>query len=474
MIELRRLRVQNAVFLSIAFVALLYALFPGRFDSDSWWMYTQSQDINAINDANSPLLAFFMSMTREFVAGPAILFTVQLTLWFVGLWLVSDTLIAAGCPLAGALSAIGCLTPLTAFIFLDVNKDTGMAAVGLVLLGLLTRTALLGAWRPTLYGFIGLAALALGFLGMRHNAFIALAPLVLAFVFLQWPSLQRTWGRGLAIGCSILLALVSADHVVKYQLIGAHRAWGVRQLVMFDVAGVTRFSGEDASSGLFGPDFQAQAARCYTPKWHDPFEWGDCRQDGATLAKLVQTGRGRRTLSQAWRRAVLGHPVSYLRHRLAYFNQLTRFSCADCATPMTTGAIWARPWEPQPSRITSSEVVIERLAMGLYNSNLARGCLWLAALTICATCSLLLLKRSQDRALPILTLGIAASGVAHALALLAIGMAAPSRYLHWTIMLGVLAIAMTSAAVSRHRRALARQETAEVVASAKVLARRTR
>lgn len=448
--DVLRLRRQNGLFLLLAFAALVYILFPGHFDSDSGWMYQQSRDVHTINDANSPLLTFLMSMTREFAPGPAILFTAQLAGWMFGLWLVSDALIGAGHVWTGPLCVLALLFPLTSYIFIDVNKDTGMAALGLVLVGLLVRTALRPR-RATIYGDLGLAALAVAFLGMRINAFIALAPLVLVFALNRWPALRRFWGRGLLLAAVIAGALISADHAVKYDAIGASRFWGVRQLAMFDIAGVTRYSGEDASSGLFGPDFRADAFRCYTPRWHDPFEWGACKADGARMASLSQTPAGRRAIYRAWFKAIAGHPVSYAHHRLAYFNQFMRIACTGCATPMTTGAIWPRPWEAQPTRITSAEVVLDRLATRVETSDLARGWLWMAALLACGAWSAAILRRNADPTLPLLALGLSASGFAYALAFLAIGVAYSSRYLHWTMMLGILAIAVTCAATADHR-----------------------
>jgi hypothetical protein len=456
----RRVRLQNAAAALLAFAVLCFALFPGHFDSDSAFMYGQSRDILAVSDANSPLLTFLMSATREFAPGPAILFTAQLGLWVFGLWLVTDALICAGHELVGPAVTLVCLTPLTAFIFLDVNKDTAMAAVGLVLIGWLTRLAFFG-WRPTPFSWLCLGGLAVAFLSMRHNAFIALAPLVLTFVLLQWPDLQRSWGRGLLLSCAILLALMSTDHAFKYQVMGAQRSWGVRQLVMFDIAGITRYSGQDASSGLFGHDFRPDAVRCYSPKWHDPFEWGDCRDDGATLAGLVRTKAGREVMYRAWLKAVAGHPVSYLRHRVAHFRQLMQFACADCSTPMTTGAIWPRPWEPQPVRTSTSAILFEQFYKAVQRSVVARGWLWALASLACGGASILLLRRTQDRVLPLLILGVAGSALAYATAFLVIGIAYPSRYLHWTIMLGVIASGMTAGAVWKHRRALLRRSADE-------------
>lgn len=448
--DLLRARLQNAALLGLAFMVLTYALFPGKFDADSAWMYAQAYDLHVVSDAHSPLLTFAMAVSRDITEGPALLFVLQLAGWIFGLWLFSDTLIAAGYPSAGMLSVLGCLTPLVSYIFLDVNKDTGMAALGTLLVGRLTRIALLG-WRPTLYSYLGLGLLAVAFLGLRHNALFALAPLVLVFV-VHWPKMRRGWRSALLVASAMLLVLTAADHWVKYHALAAQRAWGVRALVMFDLAGITSYSGQDASSGLFGANFHARAAACYTPKWHDPFEWGPCRDYGATLAQLAQTDGGRLRMYKAWADAVVGHPFSYLRHRLAYYNQLMQFACRDCETPMTTGAIWSRPWEPPPRRLTSLEVLLDAVANGFYRSPLGRGWVWMLVLIACNATLALLLRRTRERPLPLLGLGIGASAQLYALALFAIGIAYPSRYLHWTVMLGILTLTLTGAAMLQYLR----------------------
>jgi hypothetical protein len=414
-------------------------------------MYQQSQDVRNINDAHSPLLAMAMSLTREIAPGPAILFVAQLGCWGLGLWLLSDALILAGRKGAGVAVVLACLTPLLCYIFVDVNKDAAMAALGMILVGWLTRIALTG-WRPTFYSWLGLVLLTLAFVGMRHNGFIALAPLLLAFVLLQWPGLQRAWLRGLLVTLAALLAIVATDHWVKYEVIGATRFWGARQLVMFDLAGITRYSGDDVSGGVMGPNFKAQAWACYTPRWHDPFEWGPCRASGAALANLAKTEPGRRTMFAVWRKAVLTHPVSYVRHRLAHYNQVMRIACTDCATAMTGGGVAPRPWEAAPRRVTGLEIRLESLAGKMYASDLARGAVWLLVLMADICVLGILWLRGIERRMAILALGVAGSALAYAGAFLAIGIAYQARYLHWTITLGAIALAMTASAVFRHQR----------------------
>ena len=91
----------NAAFLGLSCLFLIYALFPGRFDTDSAWMYAQSADIQNFTDWHSPLLTLFMMVSRNVAEGPAPLFVAQLLSWHLGLYLLTDRLIETGRRWAG-------------------------------------------------------------------------------------------------------------------------------------------------------------------------------------------------------------------------------------------------------------------------------------------------------------------------------------------------------------------------------------
>jgi hypothetical protein len=455
--RIARARRGNVILIGITFAVLCYALFPGRFDADSYNMWLQSAPGIAISDWQSPVLTVAMGVTREFVAGPAILFTLQLATWLFGLYLVTDALIRSGRVWTGQLISLGCAVPLVSYIFLDVNKDTALASIGMLLVGVLSRAALLGR-RPSFLGYVGLFALCVLFLDLRHNAFVALAPLLCAFLYLVTPALRRSPARWIGATLAVLLALGATESWFKYRVIGAVGIHEERTLIMFDLAGVTVFSGRNSSGGLFGPNFVARATACYSPKFHDPFEWGPCKEYGQRLAELVQTKPGRDRLYGTWLSAVAAHPIAYVRHRLAYFNVLMRINCADCEDGMTAGVQWERPWRLVPKeRVTPVGVMMDRMAHRLYWGELGRGVLWMLALAAAATALAGSARSAPLRRDGVLALAVVASALIYPLALLPLGVAFPQRYLHWSIMLAFVGLPLTVSCLRRRRSALPAQ-----------------
>jgi hypothetical protein len=442
-------RRNNAILLGVAFVVFLYALFPGRFDGDSFNMWQQSADLGLISDWQSPLMTVAMSVTREFVTGPAILFVAQLATWFFGLFVLTDALIRSGRRWTGQVISLACTVPLVSFIFVDVNKDTALAALGMVLLGVLARAALLGR-RPSLLGHVGLFALCVMFLGLRKNAFIALAPLLAAFLYLVAPVLRRSPVRWIGAALVVLATLAATENWIDYKVIGAARTHEERALVMFDLAGIANFSRQDPSGGLFGPGFAERAHGCYTPKYHDTFEWGPCSDYGARLAALVQTKPGRDQLYATWLSAIAKHPVAYLKHRVSFFNVFLRVDCQGCTDQMTAGVTWERPWRLVPKeRASLVGQLMQRVATPLYVGPAGRGVLWILVL---AVAGLALVRGAWQAPLGrvgVLALAVVASALAYTLTLLPLGVSFALRYLHWTIMLAVIGLPLTVAALRR-------------------------
>ena len=95
---------------------------------------------------------------------------------------------------------------------------------------------------------------------------------------------------------------------------------------MFDLGGITHFTGKNQFPVTWSA---AEAAllttKCYDPKYWDAY-WTiePCRFVMARLERKDDTLFGTPRLTEAWRQAVLTHPLAYLRHRAAFtWNFLT-------------------------------------------------------------------------------------------------------------------------------------------------------
>jgi hypothetical protein len=457
--DLKALRWANAALVLLLTVYLLHALWPGWFDLDALLVYRQAQDPAVWEDKHSVVLTLLMALSQAVAPGPAPLFVASVILFMVGLLLLSDALIAAGRPYAGLAATAFGASPLCTFLLLDVNKDSWLGAVGLLIVGLLARAALLERRSGRLV--IGAAAaLMVVFVGLRLNALVAAAPLVGAFAWIglaaarekaaglrepDAPRADRPLAtqplRWLAVVAALLVLLVIADRTLKYGVARANRNHSERTLLLFDIAGASRFAGEDLSRGIAGPTFWPRLQECYTPALHDAFEFGECREIGAEVRKLAETAEGRSRIKAAWFGAVTQRPGAYLRHRLHHYDALMGLWTKGHHY-MTDGFVTQRhPWAenaviPKP---TAAGLAWQGAAFKAYDGWMGRGAVWLGVLLACAAALAPRLWRMRPTGAAVLATALTLTGLGYMLAYFFVGIAFPLRYLHWSILTAGLA-----------------------------------
>src|SRR5882672_3300260 len=163
---------------------------------------------------------------------------------------------------------------------------------------------------------IALALIAFGVL-LRPTAIIA-APLLAAYVI--WPT--RFDGKravlaflpGLVIGFAIV-------HLVYYVILDVKRENPLHSLLVFDLGGITHFTGENQFPVSWTADETALlTSTCYNDeRWDSYWTMEPCRFVMRRLEAQDDLIFGTPRLPQAWLRAVAAHPGAYLRHRLTYF-----------------------------------------------------------------------------------------------------------------------------------------------------------
>ncbi len=175
--SIRRTRVQNAVFLLLAFAFLVFAMFPGRFDGDAIGQYRK-----AWRSVQRHPFGHGCGVARDAVGhrpGPGTDVRAPACLFVAGLFILSDSLIATGRLIAGQAVSVLALAPLLSFDFFDVQKDALLSGLLAVLIGVGARGLLRGS-RATLIGLLPTACILLLALDTRQNAIFALAPAVAA------------------------------------------------------------------------------------------------------------------------------------------------------------------------------------------------------------------------------------------------------------------------------------------------------
>jgi hypothetical protein len=218
--------------------------------------------------------------------------------------------------------------------------------------------------------------------------------------------------------------IVVVDNLIKYDGMRASRMYPVRSLIVYDLGGITFFSGEDASDGLFGNEFVQRNAGCYSAKSAEAYLFWDCKDYGQALLKLMSDENTRSSVYRRWIGAIVTHPFAYLRHRIGFFNKLMQVYCPDCAHAPTS-IIGERPYDTiTDKRVTAPALVMERFAMRVYLGWTSRGIFWMLALGATAMALIPIVLKRRDR-FAFLALFIAASGLAYGGAFFFIGFRIP-------------------------------------------------
>ncbi|URD61040.1 hypothetical protein M8312_00525 [Sphingomonas sp. KRR8] len=403
------------------------AFWPGIMIDDARWQYQQSVD-NAYEDWHPPIMAWLWRQLSLVLPGPGLMLALQLLLAWGGMALIGGWakrrgwkgaalgVVAAGF-LPGALMLMGAVT-----------KDCLMAGTLLAATGLLlwlqdVRTTHAGWLLRTLIFALLLFAAAL-----RFNAFLACLPLALAAVpassLASWP---RRIGAALLFSAAFLAvgpAVSSALHAEKT---------GVQQsLIIFDLGGITAFSGQNVFPDLGVRDPVAVNARCYDPyQWDTYSDWAKvpCPLGYDAIQPLVDDEDI--DPKALWIDAIRHHPLAYAEHRLAHFNQATYFLIRH--SPGNTGWLTSvdNPWHYQvtPNPVLDAVGTADRLVL---KTPLGWPIIWLALALAALVGALALRVRGP-------ALALAASAFLYGSGYLLVGVATGMRYQLWTWFAAIIA-----------------------------------
>lgn len=298
-------RSTNSLFTIVAATAALANIllwFPGIMTRDSFRQFTEARS-GLYTDWHPPIMAWLWSWTLPLFpsSGAAFLIFNCVVYWGAVALLTTDLARIGHRRAALAIALIAAAPPfvvMNAFVW----KDTMMAV------------CLLGAFAGILHlklgggrGFAwsaGVALLLLLAVLARSNAIIAAAPLIV-----YWTAAKSRLWKQLALGLAVIVAGVVFHGFVNAKLLGAHQSRAYNSLKVYDVAGVAHFS-RDTSVYPVAPPL-ALVDRCYDPQQWDWIGRGEC---AALLSRQVNGAR-------PWAESVARHPVAYLQHRFAQFNE---------------------------------------------------------------------------------------------------------------------------------------------------------
>jgi hypothetical protein len=412
----------------LGFALTLRIFYPGVMTYDAWYVHSYIADGPA-NDWQSPLMTALWALIDPLAPGAPSMFVFIAVLY----WLSFAALALALARRSAWLGPVAMLLALTpsAFVFVGVIwRDIMLASSWLLAAALAYLVAdRRGAWRMVAQA-LGLALICFGFL-LRPNALFA-APILLAYIF--WPErfdLRRA--AILYVPATVVLAVMVP--LVYYAWLGAKHANPLHAIFVFDLAGISHFTGENQFPVTWSADENALlVGPCYRAgDWDDYWTRQPClfvmkKLDGEKLF-------GSPALTQAWLRAVLGHPLAYLEHRFAvsanflFTRTLTMFT-TDIAHPDRTVF-------PDNSWYQALKSLHDRL----YPTPLFRAGAWLG---LCIVWCVVGWRRRATPAGAFL-LGAGGAAVVYMLTFITVGVAGDFRYALPAVLAGLAGLVVVAA-----------------------------
>jgi hypothetical protein len=395
-----------------------------------------------IGDWQSPAMIVLWSLIDPIAPGPASVLLLTVTLYWLAFGLLALT-IARRSPWPALLLPLLALSP-PAFVFVGIIwRDVLFAVVWLLAAALAFSVAGHG-WKTRVPAqVIGLALLAFGVL-LRPNA-LAAAPVLAAYIL--WP-LHFSWKRTAILYVPLALGLYGLVQVVYYDVLGATRQHALHSIMVFDLGGISHF----AKNTMFPGSWTAAETGLITEGCYKPIAWDIYWTNGAckfVMARLEGDKiYGSPALTDAWKGAIVSHPLAYLQHRAAFM------------WTFLTGAnltMWTMDLD-DTSKIAFADnprlMALKTLHDTLKPTLLFRAGPWLLLdMVVC-----LLAWRRRNTPAGSLALGVCGSAVVYMMTFSAVGVAPDFRYALWAVLAalaGLIAIAqrrdeVTQPAASRN------------------------
>lgn len=407
----------------IALAAQIALFWPGIMVWDAIRQYGQALS-GHYDDWHPPAMNWLWRQLLAFGNGPAPMLVVQAALYWGGLGLMAvDAARRRQAGLAIAILAVA-LLPVSLVLVGTILKDSLMAGALLLATGLIGWHGGGAGWRRIAAAMLLLAAATL-----RFNAVPACLPLVLALIPHGWTRGAARWSACAVVSTALLFAAMPLAN----RLLHAEKSGVELSLVIYDLGGITRFSGQDAFPPLPVADTVAVNAACYTPESWDIYAWWGPAPCPIGFAN-VRAAFAAQHLSPTgwWAKAALHHPIAYAAHRLNHFNDNSRLLVDERALHHLSRQSDPNDW----GFVVPPDGLRDRLG-ALADASLWTPLGWpLVSIALAFAVLILLPTAVATMARP-----LAWSALLYGLSYLPLSVATEVRYHFWTITAGALAAA---------------------------------
>jgi len=431
--DVDRLQFRRALLLVALAAAIVnfIAFYPGLLHHDAWAYFDSSRKNNWTN-WQPPLLGFLWYPLRWIHDGPQPMLVLFIAAYWAGYVLIADALRHEG-------RALAWLTFATAFFPLALNfngqlvKDVSMGVCLLISVGI-AAGLISGSvrWRAVAVPFLWVFLIAGAF--MRANSLFGLPPLIdlaLSATFKRWAKMHIV--KRATVVCTLAILVAPAHLLADRNLFRVEDIKPMSQLQVFDLGGMTYFSGEDRFQGFFGPNFVARNATCYTPRHWDVYGWMVGERGCPEVYEKLKPEFGW-PLSKLWLEGIAADPLAYLTHRFVHANHFFQFLCKDCKESVFTG------WQSGNQKEFTFEptflfTAIDAGAQAIYSSPFGPPYVWLL-ITLAWAWAALGIPDIRTRTIIV---SLSLSGAMYALGFFIIGIAHEYRYIHWTLLCALIA-----------------------------------
>jgi hypothetical protein len=404
---------------AMGFALTLYVFYPGVMTLDARYVYNDIAK-GFLGDWQSPAMTVLWALIDPIAPGAASMFLLIASLYWLAFALIGIS-VARKSWLAMALPLLA-LSPPAFMLAGIIWRDVLFAAVWLLAAAVVFACGGRAASARRPIQALALVLLAFGVL-LRPNA-IPAAPLLAAYIV--WPRHWRLKHVAIAY-VPIFVALAALVPIIYYSVMGATRQHPLHALLVFDLGGISHFSKQNQFPVAWPPSEDALVTGgCYRPdKWDGYWYLEPCKFVMARLEgdKIFGTP----IMVEAWRRAVLNHPVAYFKHRAAFMSSFL------------TGAnivMWTQDID-RPTEVVFADrpafVALRTLHDALLDTWLFKPASWLV---LCVALCTLGWRRRETPAGAFIA-AICGSGALFIASYFFLGVASDYRYSYWAVLAGV-------------------------------------
>jgi hypothetical protein len=414
--------------LACLFALQLYAFHWGVITPDTVFQWGQALT-GHYDDWHPPATTWLWRQLEPLGSGTAPILVFDALLYWIGIWLIADTLRRRKHTWAMACVILCAALPIPFGQMGAILKDPLLTACCLTSAGLLFAS---GDWSLSWRRIAGMAALAILIFASatRFNAVFATAPLLAAWMPDRWT--RNPWTIVLAIA-GAALTLGAAGWAINNIAIRPHHSRPIFSLANFDLAGIVAHGGKNVY-----PNFDDETARrltllCYDPGQYNPTYLERCDSVEEDLVRHAAV-HGQSAATILWN-GIKASPFAYLKHRFAHLNRNWRFWVSgvpdDAVYVMTTENPYGLGF-----RENGATRLIARGAQLMAISPLGRPATWMAV----ALGLLLVGSNLRSRRF---VMGVSCSVIFYGCAYAIVSVAPDLRYNFWTMLGAMMALVVT-------------------------------